>query len=115
MLQLRVLKKAQDDFHRLDGSQKKWVKIAVERCVKANGQIGELLSNTEKASLHGCKKLKSKKLGLRIVFRISKQGDIEIIEIIAIDKREDYKVYIEAEKRLNDIISMLTEWTDSIE
>ena len=115
MLPLRVYQKAQSDYHQLDGSQKKWVKIAIERCVKANGQIGDLLSNTGKAKLHGCKKLKNNKLGLRIIFRINKQGDVEIIEIIAIDRREDYKVYIEAEKRLQDIISMLAEWTDSIE
>ena len=53
--------------------------------------------------LHGklwdCRKLKHKKLGLRVIFRQSDLG-IEIIEIVAVGKRDNKEVYENAEKRL---------------
>ncbi len=52
-----------------------------------------------RGDLKGCKKLKRKKAGLRVIFREAKFG-IEIIEIIAIGKWEDAIVYSIATKRL---------------
>lgn len=46
-----------------------------------------------------CKKLKHQKLGLRIIFKESELG-IDIIEIVAIGKRDDKEVYDIAVKRL---------------
>jgi len=111
MLAIHILNKAQDDYRQLDGSQKKWVSAAIKRCAKADGLVGDQLSNNSVAKLHGCKKLKNNKLGLRIIFRLNNHQDIEVIEIIIIDKREDFKVYKEAEKRLNEITSTFKKWT----
>ncbi|MDR1687109.1 MAG: hypothetical protein LBS21_00670 [Clostridiales bacterium] len=49
--------------------------------------------------LWDCRKLKHKKLGLRVIFRQSPQS-IEVIEIVAIGKREDDEVYVTAVVRL---------------
>ena len=50
-------------------------------------------------SLSGCRKLKNKKMGLRIVFREA-NGKIEVIQIVAIGKRDKKEVYTTAENRM---------------
>lgn len=49
--------------------------------------------------LAGCRKLKHRKACLRVVFKESSRG-IEIIDIIAIRKQEDSKVYETAKRRI---------------
>ena len=51
-------------------------------------------------SLSECRKLKNKKMGLRIVFREA-NGKIEVIQIVAIGKRDKKEVYTIAENRIN--------------
>lgn len=103
MVTVKFLKEAQKDYDALDGSQKKWVEAAVERLRVRGGEIGEPLCKSASDDLRGCRKLKNKDLGLRIVFRVTISGDCEIIEIIVIGKREDSEVYHIAGKRLQAI------------
>ena len=103
MITVQFLKEAQEDYDALDGSQKKWVEAAVERLKVRGGEIGEPLHKSPTDDLRGCKKLKNKSLGLRIVFRVISPGECEIIEIIVIGKRSDSEVYHMAGKRLQAI------------
>ena len=103
MITVQFLKEAQEDYDALDGSQKKWVEAAVERLKDRGGEIGEPLHKSPADDLRGCKKLKNKSLGLRIVFRVISPGECEIIEIIVIGKRSDSEVYHMAGKRLQAI------------
>ena len=103
MIKVNFLKKAQEDYDALDGSQKKWVEASVERLKIRGGEIGEPLHKSATNDLRGCKKLKNKSLGLRIVFRVIASGECEIIEIIVIGKRSDSEVYHMAGKRLEAI------------
>jgi len=103
MMKVNFLKEAQEDYDALDGSQKKWVKAAVERLKVRGGEIGEPLHKSPTDDLRGCKKLKNKSLGLRIVFRVISSGECQIIEIIVIGKRSDSEVYHMAGKRLQAI------------
>ena len=53
-------------------------------------------------NLHGCREIKNKKEGLRIIFREgSCNKEIEITDIITIGKHEDKKAFKEAYKRFS--------------
>lgn len=79
---------AQDDFKKLDNSQRLHVVKSFERLENQGMLAGEAL----RGKLSGYRKLKHQKLGLRIVFHELDRG-IEIIEIIAIGKRSDSEIY----------------------
>ncbi|MDR2834142.1 MAG: addiction module toxin RelE [Streptococcaceae bacterium] len=90
------------EYQQLEGSQKVFVNKGFDK-IKANGMnVGERLHG----GLSDCNKLKNKKFGLRIVFR-EVEGDIEIIEIVAIGKRDKKEVYKNAEIRLEQGLELL--------
>ena len=89
---------ARKDYERLDDSQKKLVNIALRKLEMRADELGEPL----KGALAGCKKLKWRREGLRMVFRIGDDGAIEIVEIVAIGRRDKFAVYRSAEQRLSD-------------
>ena len=95
MYELEFLPEAKVEKDQLDGSQLVFVKKGLDRIKILGMKAGQPLHG----KLAGCKKLKNKRLGLRIVFRPSPNG-IEIIQIIAIGKRDKLAVYRDAEKRI---------------
>lgn len=65
-------------------------------------KCAEDLTSKHGVNLIGCRKIKFRKAGIRIVYRIV--GDkAEIAEIIIVGKREDNEVYQEAYKRLQEL------------
>ncbi|WP_368644692.1 addiction module toxin RelE [Alkalibacterium putridalgicola] len=92
-------REAKKDYKKLDGSLKQWVDIAVDRLSLRGSEIGKDLGNTNYAKLAGFKELKNNKLGIRLIFKPTKDGKVEIIGIVSIGKREDEKVFFTAEKR----------------
>lgn len=86
---------AEKEYNHLDGSQKILVDKSLKRIKQLGFDAGEALGGT----LHACRKLKHKKAGLRVIFRESEIG-IEIIEILAIGKRDNLSVYRNTEKRI---------------
>lgn len=64
-------------------------------------ELGENLNKLNESNLIGCKKIKFRKMGIRIVFRII-GNRAEIAEIIAIGKRDKNEVYKKADKRLSN-------------
>ena len=86
------------DYNSLDGSQKKIVRKSFSKIKKYGMNTGQELHG----KLSDCRRLKHKKLGLRVIFRQSDIG-IEIIEIVAVGKREDKEVYNTAERRLGRV------------
>lgn len=95
MYELEFLPEAKVEKDQLDGSQLVFVEKGLDRIKILGMKAGQPLHG----KLAGCKKLKNKRLGLRIVFRPSPNG-IEIIQIIAIGKRDKLAVYRDAEKRI---------------
>ena len=95
MYELEFLPEAKVEKDQLDGSQLVFVEKGRDRIKILGMKAGQPLHG----KLAGCKKLKNKRLGLRIVFRPSPNG-IEIIQIIAIGKRDKLAVYRDAEKRI---------------
>ena len=94
------VEEAKGDYEKLDGSVKKFVDIAIAKMQLRADELGEELTKKQQSNLIGCRKIKFKKIGIRIVYRIV--GDTaEIAEIIAIGKREENEVYKNATKRLH--------------
>ena len=90
-----------NDFKKLDGSQKKQILKSFAKIEQQGMNVGQQLYG----KLWDCRKLKHKKLGLRVIFKLSEKSDnlepeVEIIEIVVIGKREDGEVYDVAEERL---------------
>lgn len=84
------------EYRKLDGSTKRLVDVAISRLKTRADEIGEPL----KGGLSGCKKLKWRSAGLRMVFRILADGTVEVVEIVAIGRRDKDAVYKEAEHRI---------------
>lgn len=87
---------SKEDYEQLDGRQKIFVNKALDRIKLRGMEAGQ--------SLHGnlaqSNKLKNKKMGLRIIFREA-EGTIQVIQIVAIEKRDKEKIYKMAEERLS--------------
>ena len=81
--------RAEKDYHRLDNSQR----IAIDKSFFRIRQIGMQAGEALSGKLSGCRKLKHKKLGLRVIFRQTVKG---------IERRQDSKVYKEAEERIKE-------------
>ena len=83
------------EYESLSDNQKLLIDKGVARLrVRAN-ELGKPLSG----DLSGCKELKYRSDGLRIIFRI-KENKIEIVEIIAIGKRDKDKVFKSAKMHI---------------
>ena len=89
--------RAKKDYQKLDGSQRKLVLAGVERLRRRADEIGKHLHG----GLAGCRALKWRRSGLRLVYRIGPEGLVEIVEIVANGKRAESEVYAEAASRLN--------------
>lgn len=93
---------ANKDYNKLDGSVKKLVQAAVAKLRERADELGEDLTSKHGVNLIGCRKIKFRGAGIRMVYRIV--GDqAEIAEIIVVGKREDNEVYQEAFKRLQEL------------
>lgn len=85
------------EYQKLDGSQRRLVCIAVAKLKTRADEIGTPLHG----ELAGCKKVKWRNAGLRMVFRIREDGMVEIAEIVAIGWRNRSEVYKTAVGRLS--------------
>lgn len=100
---IRLIKAAKQDFLKLDGSQKELVakalkKVAQNPLPQSEGGYGKPLGNHATTSLAGLLKIKLKKSGIRIVYKlIQQQGQMVVI---VIGMRADSAVYKTAQQRL---------------
>ena len=85
------------EYQKLDGSQRRLVRIAVAKLKTRADEIGTPLHGEPV----GCKKIKWRNAGLRMVFRIREDGMVEIAEIVAVARRDRSEVYKTAVGRLS--------------
>ena len=95
--------KARIEYNEIDGSIKPQVSKAIDKVLQnpvplSEGGYGKPLGNKNNSKLAGCLKIKLKKSGVRVVYRLIRDGDI--MKIIVISVRDDDEVYKEAERRL---------------
>ena len=86
---------AKKDYDSLDGSVRPMVDKGLARLALRADEIGKTLSD----SLAGCRELKFRANGIRIVYRICSDR-VEIVQVVAIGGREKEKVFRVAAHRL---------------
>ena len=95
--ELRYIDKAAEkEFLALDGSLREIVAKGLARLCVHGDEIGKPLSG----NLRGCRELKFRAEGIRLIYRIV-EGCVEIIEVIAIGKRDKGRVFEDAERRIS--------------
>jgi mRNA interferase RelE/StbE len=91
---LKFHPQALEEWKALDGSVKKPLKHLLEKRLD-NPHVpgGELVGD-----LHGCYKIKLRKQGVRLVYRV--EDDVLVVMVMAVDRREDGVVHKSAIARL---------------
>ena len=103
------LPEANKDLERLDNSQKLLVLKAVAKVSsnpksKSEGDHGTPLGNRNTAKLADLFKIKLKRSGLRIIYKLVRTNDEMLIIIVGV--RADNEVYIEADRRIHKRTSL---------
>lgn len=102
---IEFTKYSREDYFKLDGSQKKIVdkiltRVAINPLPSTEGGYGKRLKNNPNSKLSGFLKIKLKKSGIRIIYKLEKIG--EVMKIIIIGLRSDNEVYKEANNRIEE-------------
>jgi len=99
-MDIKFIPEAAKEYKSLDGSIKKLVdKEFVE--LEKNPYLGEALGNKNNIDLTGYYKIYVYKKTYRIVYRITEENDIEIIEIWGIGKRDKMEIYKSIGRRIS--------------
>jgi mRNA interferase RelE/StbE len=101
--QVCMLDGARQDFLELDGSVRPLVQKQILKLKENADILGKELGNYHNVKLAGCRELKLREAGIRIVYQITdlKVEVLEIVLIVAIEKRHDFRVFKIADRRLN--------------
>ena len=100
---IEYLPEALKDLTNLDGSVKPSVLKAIKKVSEnplpdSEGGYGKPLGNHSSSDLSGFMKIKLKKFGLRVVYKLIRTDTA--MKIVIISARSDDKVYTDAEKRI---------------
>lgn len=104
--ELRFIKKAQKEYEKLDGSVKVQVNKGLAKLRTRADTIGKELENKRNMKLHGCRELKFKGSGIRVIYRITgkQEHELEIVMVLGIGDRDEDKAFKEASERLAELI-----------
>lgn len=106
---IRFAKKAQGEYDKLDGSVKGHVNKGLAKLRTRADTLGKELENKRNMKLHGCKELKFKGSGIRVIYRITgrTEDELEIVMILGIGDRDEDKAFKDASNRLADFLKNL--------
>ncbi len=96
---------AAKEYQKLDNSVISIVDKALSRLEKRADEIGKPLRNQSNSKLAGCREIKLRDVGIRIVFRGTNQvvHVLLVVYILAIEQRSDDFVFKLASKRLSEL------------
>jgi len=96
---------AAKEYQKLDNSVVSVVDNALSRLEKRADEIGTPLRNQSNSKLAGCREIKLRDIGIRIVFRVTNQVVyiLRVVYILAIEQRSDDFVFKLASKRLYEL------------
>ena len=99
--EIRFDEDAWQEYEALDGSLKNIVDKYLERMEFRADEIGKNLENYASTKLSGCKELKLKKYGIRIIYRVTDiHVDIlKVVDVLAVEARSKDFVFNIAHKR----------------
>ena len=89
---------AEKEYLSLDGSTRAMVDKGLLRLAQRADEIGKALSGP----LAGCKELKFRADGIRVIYRIV-DGRVEVVQVLAIGSRDKGRVFDIASKRNSEI------------
>jgi len=92
---VRLDKDAAKEYEKLDGSVLRMVNKAIDELEFRADEVGKVLGNTKISRLHGCKEIKLREAGIRIIFRISNQivDVLSVVYVLSIEKRNRELVF----------------------
>jgi mRNA interferase RelE/StbE len=89
------------EYNKLDNSVIKIVNKSIDELEYRADEIGKKLSNSKNTKLAGCKEMKLRDSGIKIIFRVTSEV-VEILKVVyiyTIEKRRDEIVFKVADKR----------------
>ena len=103
---IRFDKKAQKEYDKLDGGVKGHVNKGLAKLRKRADTLGKELENKRNMKLHGCRELKFKGSGVRVIYRITGklEDELEIVMILGVGDRDEDKAFKDASTRLADFL-----------
>lgn len=98
-------KAALKEYQGLDGSVALIVDKALEELEVRADEVGKPMGKKQQINLTGCREIKLRDAGIRIVYRVTKERVevLQVVVILAIEDRADDLVFKLAAKRLTDI------------
>ena len=95
-------KAAEKEYAKLDHSVTVIVDKALEELETRADEVGKPLGKKRNGNLTGCKEIKLRDVGIRIVFTISREHVyiLQVVFVLAIDDRDDDYVFRLAGKRM---------------
>ena len=93
------------EYERLDGSVVAIVNKAIDELKDRADEVGKPLGNKRTQKLVGCKEIKLRDAGIRIIFKITndKVDVLSIVYVLAISRRDKDSVFSTATIRLTNI------------
>ena len=103
--EIRLHKAAAKEYDRLDHSVILLVDKALAELEVRADEIGKSFGKKRNVNLTGCKEIKLRDAGIRIVFFVAKQQVyvLQVVFVLAIDERDDDYVFRLAGKRYEDM------------
>jgi len=92
---------AAKEYEKMDNSIVGIIDNAIDKLEERADEIGKTLSNYKNTKLAGCKELKLRDIGIRIIFKIIDQNVniLQVVYILAIDSRSKDQVFKIAHER----------------
>ena len=102
---IRLHTAASKEYDKLDHSVVLQVDKALAELETRADEIGKLLGKKRNINLAGCKEIKLRDAGIRIVFTVIKEQVyvLQVVFVLAIDERDDDYVFRLAGKRYEDM------------
>ncbi|WP_150265198.1 hypothetical protein [Paenibacillus tepidiphilus] len=93
---------AEKEYNRLDGSVLGMVNTAIDELIFRADEVGKTLSNYSETKLAGCKEIKLRDAGIRIVFRVTNEivDILQIVYVLTIERRTRDMAFKTAHGRL---------------
>jgi mRNA interferase RelE/StbE len=99
---IRFDEDAEKEYNKLDNSVLGIVNKAIDELVYRADEVGKNLSNYTNTKLAGCKEIKLRDAGIRIVFRITNETVevLRVVYILTIERRSQDLAFKIADRRL---------------
>ena len=103
--EIRMHKAAQKEYERLDHSVVQIVDKALVELETRADEVGKPLAKRRNINLTGCKEIKLRDAGIRIVFTVTNQyvHILQVVVVLAIESRADDVVFQLAGGRFDDL------------